>query len=113
MKKYAVNVLSAAYQNRNAQIKNKDDQGKVIQAVRRYRAASLNFQQAVARVRSFYDGDTDSDILMRIIENLKEEVDQVKLDQEVVNESLLKVCTFIDRLDERQKNLESGEGDGT
>ena len=108
-----MNVLSAAYQNRNAQLKNKDDQSKVIQAVRRYRAASLSFQQAVARVRSFYDGDTDSDILMRIIENLKEEVDQVKLDQEVVNESLLKVCTFIDRLDERQKNLESGEGDGT
>jgi hypothetical protein len=113
LKKYAVNVLSAAYQNRNAQIKNKDDQGKVIQAVRRYRAASLNFQQAVARVRSFYDGDTDSDILMRIIENLKEEVDQVKLDQEVVNESLLKVCAFIDRLDERQKNLEGGEGDAS
>jgi len=103
LKKYAVNVLSAAYQNRNAQLKNKDDQDKVIQAVRRYRAASLSFQQAVARVRSFYDGDTDSDILMRIIENLKEEVDQVKLDQEVVNESLLKVCTFIDKLDERQK----------
>ena len=37
----------------------------------------------------------------------------MKLDQEVVNESLQKVCTFIDRLDERQKNLESGEGDGT
>lgn len=108
LKKYAVNVLSAAYQNRNAQLNNKDDQGTVIQYVRRYRAASLSFQQAVARVRSFYDGDTDSDILMRIIENLKEEVDQVKLDQEVVNESLLKVCTFIDKLDERQKLEEGG-----
>ncbi len=113
MKKYAVNVLSAAYQNRNAQLKNKDDQAKVIQALRRYRAASLSFQQAVARVRSFYDGDTDSDILMRIIENLKEEVDQVKMDQEVVNESLLKVCTFIDKLDERQKELENGGGDAS
>jgi hypothetical protein len=34
----------------------------------------LSFQQAVNRVRSFYDGDTDTDILMRLVENLKEEV---------------------------------------
>jgi alpha-L-fucosidase len=101
LKKYAVNVLSAAYQNRNVQHKEKDDQDKVINAVRRYRAACLIFQNAVAHVRSFYDGDTDTDILMRAVENLKEEVDTVKLDQEIVNENLSRVCSFIEKLDNK------------
>ena len=53
------------------------------------------------RVRSFYDGDTDSDILMRLVESLKEEVNGVQDDQDMVLENLIKVTKFIEKLDEK------------
>ena len=56
------------------------------------------------RVRSFYDGDTDSDILMRLVESLKEEVNGVQDDQDMVLENLIKVTKFIEKLDEKAKN---------
>jgi hypothetical protein len=55
----------------------------------------------VQRVRSFYDGDTDSDILMRLVESLKEEVNGVQDDQDMVLENLIKVTKFIEKLDEK------------
>jgi hypothetical protein len=58
----------------------------------------------VQRVRSFYDGDTDSDILMRLVESLKEEVNGVQDDQDMVLENLIKVTKFIEKLDEKAKN---------
>ena len=56
------------------------------------------------RVRSFYDGITDSDILMRLVESLKEEVNGVQDDQDMVLENLIKVTKFIEKLDEKAKN---------
>jgi hypothetical protein len=80
LKSYAVNVLSSAYKHRNARLKAKDGSETSIDALRRFRAKMLSFQQAVNRVRSFYDGDTDTDILMRLIENLKDDVGTVQDD---------------------------------
>lgn len=34
----------------------------------------LHFQQAVGKVRAYYDGDSEIDILMRFIDNLREDV---------------------------------------
>lgn len=72
-----------------------------IDALRKFRAKMLAFQQAVGRVRSFYDGDTDTDILMRLVENLKDEVTTVQDDQDLLLENLTKVAKFIEKLDER------------
>ena len=58
------------------------------------------------RVRSFYDGDTDSDILMRLVESLKEEVNGVQDDQDMVLENLIKVTKFIEKLDEKAKEAD-------
>jgi hypothetical protein len=60
----------------------------------------------VQRVRSFYDGDTDSDILMRLVESLKEEVNGVQDDQDMVLENLIKVTKFIEKLDEKAKEAD-------
>jgi hypothetical protein len=77
LKIYAVNVLANAYKHRNARMKSEEGSEDAIDALRRFRAKMLSFQQAVTRVRSFYDGDTDTDILMRLVENLKDEVSTV------------------------------------
>ena len=51
------------------------------------------------RVRNFYEGDTETDILMRLVDNLREDVDLVKKEQEFVNDNLAKVVSFIEKLD--------------
>ena len=101
LKVYAVNVLANAYKHRNARIKSQEGSEESIDALRRFRAKMLSFQQAVNRVRSFYDGDTDTDILMRLVENLKEEVSVVQDDQDLIIENLAKVAKFIEKLSDK------------
>jgi hypothetical protein len=50
-------------------------------------------------VRNFYEGDTETDILMRLVDNLREDVDLVKKEQQFVNDNLAKVVSFIEKLD--------------
>lgn len=78
LKRYAVNVLSSAFKHRNAKRKNPDSKDGNLPALRRFRGNMLSFQQAVMRVRNFYEGDSEIDILMRLIDNLREDVDCIK-----------------------------------
>lgn len=59
-------------------MREKDDPDKNLSALRKFRGNMLSFQQAVMRVRNFYEGDTETDILMRLVDNLREDVDLVK-----------------------------------
>lgn len=77
LKRYAVNVLSSAYKHRNVKIQYPNDETKNLSALRRFRGNMLSFQQAVMRVRNFYDGDSEIDILMRQIDILREEVEEI------------------------------------
>ena len=48
---------------------------------------------------------------MRIVENLKEEVDIVKTEQDIVNSNLERVCAFIEKLNQKTEELEGGGGE--
>jgi len=50
-------------------------------------------------VRSFYDGETELDILMRIIDSLREELVEVKSNQKYLNENIAKVIGFVKRIE--------------
>ena len=66
----------------------------------------LSFQQAVNRVRSFYDGDTEADILMRLVETIKEEVSVIQDDQDLILGNLAKVTKFMEKLNDKANQLE-------
>lgn len=78
LKRYAVNVLSSAYKNRNARMKDPNNESKNLSFLRKFRANMLSFQQAVLRVRNFYEGDSEIDILMRLIDHLRDDVEEIK-----------------------------------
>lgn len=99
LKSYAVNVLSSAYKHKNVFSKNPENDSKTLSALRKFRGNMLSFQRAVLRVRNFYEGDTEIDILMRQIDNLRDEMEEIKSDQVLVRESLEQVCKFIHRID--------------
>lgn len=51
----------------------------------------LSFQQAVLRVRNFYEGDSEIDILMRFIDHLRDDVAEITEQQDDLTERLEKV----------------------
>ena len=59
----------------------------------------LSFQRAVLRVRNFYEGDSENDILMRLIDNLREDVDNIRNKQKQVVQDLTHVVSFIEKID--------------
>ena len=81
LKRYAVNVLSSAYKHRNVSMQPEADDGKKLSVLRRFRGNMLSFQQAVLRVRNFYEGDSEIDILMRLIDHLRDDVEEIKGEQ--------------------------------
>ncbi|TNV81547.1 hypothetical protein FGO68_gene1047 [Halteria grandinella] len=99
LKKYAVNVLTSAFKHRSVRIHRPDDEKKNLSALRKFRGNMLQFQQAVHRVRNYYDGDSEIDILMRLIDNLREDVSLVKEEQQGMTESIEKVISFVKRIE--------------
>jgi archaellum component FlaC len=61
----------------------------------------LSFQQAVIRVRNYYEGDSEIDIIMRLVDLLREDIEEMKADLDVVRDSLTTVVNFIERIDQR------------
>jgi hypothetical protein len=68
LKRYAVNVLTAAFKQRSIRIKHEDNADKNLSALRKFRGNMLHFQQAVGQVKAYYEGDSEIDILMRFID---------------------------------------------
>lgn len=50
-------------------------------------------------MRNFYEGDSEIDILMRFIDHLKDDVEEIKFNQEELTDKLERVCAFIDKVD--------------
>jgi hypothetical protein len=50
-------------------------------------------------VRNYYEGDSEIDIIMRLVDLLREDIEQMKVDQEAVRDSLITVVSFIERID--------------
>ena len=99
LKRYAVNVLSAAFKQKIIRENEPEKATKNITALRKFRGRMLSFQQAVLRVRNYYEGDSEIDILMRLIDNLRDDVNNIKTEQANVKENLSKIVTFINRIE--------------
>jgi|LauGreDrversion4_2_1035121.scaffolds.fasta_scaffold921688_2 hypothetical protein len=50
-------------------------------------------------VRSYYDGETELDLLMRVVDTLREELVSVKENQKTLNENIAKVIGFVKRIE--------------
>jgi hypothetical protein len=59
----------------------------------------LSFQQAVVQVHNFCEGDSEIDILMRLIDNLRDNVEKVQKKEDGVGKVLERVCAFIEKVD--------------
>lgn len=79
-------------------------------AMQNFRSSLLSFRRAANRVSSFYDGDTDIDILMRVVENLREDVSEMKENQMQVYGNMAKVVNFIEKFDTKLEKEEKGAG---
>jgi hypothetical protein len=101
-----VNVLGCAYINRNIHIKEPENESKKLAALRQFRGTMLSFQQAVLRVRNYYEGDSEIDILMRLIDHLRDDVQLIQEDQTIIKENLVEVCGFIDRIGDNNGELQ-------
>lgn len=51
------------------------------------------------QVRSYYDGETELDLLMRVVDTLREELVSVKDNQKTLNENIAKVIGFVKRIE--------------
>ncbi len=59
----------------------------------------LQFQQGVFRVKNYFDGDTDHDIVIRLIDNLRDEINKLKEDQAQTVGQIDKVIQFVKRIE--------------
>lgn len=89
LKEYAVNVLSSSFRHRNLRISHPDDnESHVIKALRHFRGKLLSFHQAVLRVRMFYEGESEMDILQRQIDDLHDHVKGISAEQSEIKTGL-------------------------
>ena len=50
-------------------------------------------------MRNYYEGDSEIDILMRLIDNLREDVEDIKKEQHVVRDNLARVVAYIEKIE--------------
>ena len=78
MKRYAVNVLSAAFKHKLILLKYPGNESKAILAHRKFRANTLQFSKIANMVRSYYEKETETDILMKLMDTLRSDVEEVR-----------------------------------
>ena len=67
----------------------------------------INFQQSARAVRSFYEADTDVEIMQKLIENLMEEVQVVKQNQITIQSNIEKIALYIEQKLEQNNALDN------
>lgn len=88
LKKQATYVLAAAYKGRSILKKNSKTSGAYVGSIRNFRKNILNFQKTARTVRSFYEGDTDIEILGKSVEGLYEEISNLKTGIDTIHDVL-------------------------
>ena len=99
MKRYAVNVLSSAFKHKLIAMKYPDNESKILSAHRKFRANTLQFSKVANQVRSYYEKETETDILMKLIDTLRADVENVKNNQKTIGENIQKVINFMKNID--------------
>ncbi|CDW71264.1 small-conductance calcium-activated potassium channel protein [Stylonychia lemnae] len=95
LKLKATQVLSSAFKQKNVKFKEPDNRKKILSSIRNFRKYMIDFQQTARTVRSFYEADTDVEIMQKLIENLMDDVTSLRDQQDQMNESLSKIEKFI------------------
>ena len=93
LKKQATKVLAAAYKGRSVLKKNSKNSRAYVGSIRDFRKNILGFQRTARTVRSFYEGDTDIEILGKSVEGLYEEITTIKHGMETIQEVLNEIKT--------------------
>mmetsp|Transcript_10974 Transcript_10974/g.12341 ORF Transcript_10974/g.12341 Transcript_10974/m.12341 type:complete len:126 (-) Transcript_10974:53-430(-) len=88
LKRQATHVLAAAYKGRSILKKNSKTSHAYVGSIRNFRKNILSFQKTARTVRSFYEGDTDIEILGKSVEGLYEELSNLKNGMEAIQETL-------------------------
>lgn len=99
LKRYAVNVLTSAYKHRQSSLGMEGGNMQNLAAVRKFRGNMLQFQQAVSQVRNYYEGDSEIDILMRLIDTLRDDISNLRTDQTQMTDNIEKVVNFVKRIE--------------
>jgi len=88
LKKQATYVLAAAYKGRSILKKNSRNSRSYVNSIRDFRKNILSFQRTARTVRSFYEGDTDIEILGKSVEGLYDEIGSIRSGMDTILESL-------------------------
>ena len=63
-----------------------EENSHVLSAKRKFRGNTLSVQHTANKVRMYYDGETESDILLKLIDTLREDIDSMKSNQADLNQ---------------------------
>mmetsp|Transcript_21103 Transcript_21103/g.18710 ORF Transcript_21103/g.18710 Transcript_21103/m.18710 type:complete len:205 (-) Transcript_21103:49-663(-) len=88
LKRKATKVLAAAYKGRSILKKNTKNSRAYVGSIRDFRKNILSFQKTARTVRSFYEGDTDIEILGKSVEGLFDEITYIKNGMESITDIL-------------------------
>lgn len=88
LKKEAVNVMVAAFRQRQVKRNYPNDVGKNISAVRNFRGCMIKFQAISRAIRGNYETETDADRIKRDLDDLKGDVDFIR-------DNLQQICKSI------------------
>mmetsp|Transcript_19027 Transcript_19027/g.21346 ORF Transcript_19027/g.21346 Transcript_19027/m.21346 type:complete len:205 (-) Transcript_19027:90-704(-) len=88
LKRKATKVLAAAYKGRSILKKNTKNSRAYVGSIRDFKKNILSFQKTARTVRSFYEGDTDIEILGKSVEGLFDEITYIKNGMESITDIL-------------------------
>jgi hypothetical protein len=88
LKKQATRVLASAYKGRSILKKSSKNSRAYVGSIRDFRQNILSFQKTARTVRSFYEGDTEIEILGKSVEGLYDELSKIKEGMEEIQEAL-------------------------
>lgn len=88
LKKQATRVLASAYKGRSILKKSSKTSRAYVGSIRDFRQNILSFQRTARTVRSFYEGDTEIEILGKSVEGLYDEISKIKEGMDAIQESL-------------------------
>jgi hypothetical protein len=100
LKRYAVNVLSSAFRHKAAKLKYELDEASLVTAAnRKFRANTLQFQQAASLVRIYSDNDGEMDMVMKLIDSLRDDIQLLKDNQIRITDNIEKLIGFVRRIE--------------
>ena len=74
---------------------------------RKFRKSMLNFKQSVGKARMYYETESERDLLGRRVDELVEEIENIKFTQRDITVLLGRVLKFVKRVDIERQPVET------